>query len=538
MAITEIQLIEAGIHIGLIQEGDVKALRLQAKRDRLRLIEAVTRKYRFPEAALYQAFADMRGIPFLSIKEITVDHKVLNILPKSGQKKKLIVPAIGKSGQQFLVMSDPDDRMSFDRLRRSTGIDFIVAMADPIALHGILDALDKQPERLSEEDLDPIELLDEVMKEVYLRRASDVHFEPTETNMLIRLRVDGQMEYFHRPIHKDEEEALINRIKVLAELDIAEQRKAQDGSMTYALLKWKTPATDIRVATIPVKWGERVTMRILGDTSGKLTLEDLGMPEKMLNSFRKAIERPHGLILVTGPTGSGKSTTLYGAIRELDLELLNVLTAEDPIEQAVEGISQVQMSVKVSFADALRSFLRHDPDVILVGEMRDKETVEIGLRAAMTGHLVMSTLHTNDSVGAVTRLADIGAERFLIGSTLIGVLAQRLARRLCPKCKKARRADAHELYMLGKEQGDIIEIYEPVGCSFCIGSGYRGRVGIFETFWLDENLRLAISEGAGEKQIHEMAGDNLITLWEDSCVKVLDGKISMADALHLRSEGY
>jgi type II secretory ATPase GspE/PulE/Tfp pilus assembly ATPase PilB-like protein len=371
------------------------------------------------------------------------------------------------------------------------------------------------------------------MKEVYLRRASDVHFEPMEDGMRIRLRVDGQMQEYSRVLTRADEEALMNRIKVLAGLDIAEQRMAQDGAMKYSITNWNIPETDIRVATIPTRWGERGTMRILGQETGRLSLEQLGMPAKMLGEFRCSIKRPYGMILVTGPTGSGKSTTLYGAIRELEVEALNVLTVEDPVEQTIAGISQVQVSTKVGFAQALRSFLRHDPNVILVGEMRDRETVEIGLRAAMTGHLVMSTLHTNDSVGAVTRLADIGAERFLIGSTLIGVLAQRLARRLCAHCREKRPATAEELRIL--DVSDPVDIFEPVGCSFCLGKGYRGRIGLFEALWIDHDLKLAIAEGAGEGQIRATA-KNLRTLWRDGRDKVLGGQVSLADVLHLRPE--
>ncbi len=540
MSVSENTLIDAAIRIGLVGEDDIKGLRLQAKRERLPLLEVMTRAGRFPEAALYQALADIRGLPFLQPAQLKADAEALALLPHGIRQQRLMLPVRGADGARLVALGDPDDRLSVERVERATGERYRPALADPEALRG---AIERSAEGgpgsrpATTEKSDPVQFLDDIMKEVYLRRASDVHFEPQEGGMRIRLRVDGHMQEYGRILHPADEEALLNRIKVLAGLDIAEQRSAQDGAMKYAVMNWNIPETDIRVATIPTRWGERATMRILGQETGRLSLERLGMPEKMLGEFRRAITRPHGVILVTGPTGSGKSTTLYGAIRELEVDAINVLTVEDPVEQPIEGVSQVQVSVKVGFAEALRSFLRHDPDVILVGEMRDRETVEIGLRAAMTGHLVMSTLHTNDAVGAVTRLLDIGAERFLIGSTLIGVLAQRLVRRLCAHCRRKRPARPEELRILDLEGGSGVEICDPGGCSFCLGSGFRGRIGVFEALWIDRDLSLAISEGAGEGRMRETA-KNLRTLWQDACEKVLQGEVSLAEVLHLRPEAY
>jgi type IV pilus assembly protein PilB len=540
MAVSETTLIDAGIEVGLLTEESVHGFRLQAKRERLRLLEVVTRAGRFPVAALYQALADSRGLPFLQLAELKADKEALALLPRNSRQQRLMLPVRKTDGTRLLVLGDPDDRLSLDLVERATGESYQPAMADPEALRVAMRRSGEgapgggQAAEAAEES-DPVRLLDDIMKEVYLRRASDVHFEPLEEMMRIRLRVDGQMQEYSRLLTKADEEALMNRIKVLAGLDIAEQRMAQDGALKYSIMNWNIPETDIRVATIPTRWGERGTMRILGQETGQLSLEQLGMPPRMLGDFRRSIARPYGMILVTGPTGSGKSTTLYAAIRELQVGALNVLTVEDPVEQAIDGISQVQVSVKVSFAQALRSFLRHDPDVILVGEMRDRETAETGLRAAMTGHLVMSTLHTNDSVGAVTRLADIGAERFLIGSTLIGVLAQRLARRLCPHCRRKRPALRDELRILNLPEDGGVELYDPVGCSFCLGSGFRGRIGLFEALWVDRDLSLAITDGAGEGQIRDTA-KNLRTLWEDSCDKVVSGDVALAEVQHLRPE--
>jgi type IV pilus assembly protein PilB len=540
MAVNETTLIDAGIRIGLLTADSVDALRLQAKRERLRLIEMVTRAGRFPASALYRALADVRGVPFLQPSELKADAGAVGLLPGRVLQQRLMLPVEGTNGFRLLALADPDDLLSLERVERATGRKYRPALADPEALKTAIARTLEAVRPASAQAVpaaaaDPVRLLDDIMKEAYLRRASDIHLEPREGGMRIRLRVDGRMHEYRRLSGAADEEALINRVKVLASLDIAEQRMPQDGAMKYSIMDWDVPETDIRVATIPTRWGERGTLRILGEETGRLSLEELGMPGEMLDEFRRAIARPHGMILVTGPTGSGKSTTLYAALRELRVDETNVLTVEDPVEQTIEGISQVQVSGKVGFAGALRSFLRHDPDVILVGEMRDRETVDIGLRAAMTGHLVLSTLHTNDSAGAVTRLADIGAERFLIGATLIGALAQRLARRLCDRCKRKRPARPDELRILGRREDEGADIYEPAGCSFCLGSGFRGRTGIFEALWINRDLRRAIADGAGETEICERAV-HYRPLWEDCRRKVLDGDVALSEVLHLRPE--
>ncbi|OAM90566.1 GspE/PulE family protein [Termitidicoccus mucosus] len=545
MAANENTLIDAGVHVGLLAAEAVPKLRLEAKRERLSLVEAVTRAGRFPEAALYRALADIRRLPFLQLDELKADSEVLAAVPRRVWQTRLMLPVRARDGSRLLAMADPDDRLSLERVERATGMTFQLALTDPETLKkAVADSRKADPSTAQEpvpimegaEPHDPVRLLDDIMKEAWLRRASDVHFEPQEDGMRIRLRVDGHLQEYPSTLSAADEEALVNRVKVLANLDIAEQRMAQDGAMKYAVTNWNTPETDIRVATIPTRWGERCTLRILGQETGQLSLGQLGMSGQMLERFRRAIGLPHGMILVTGPTGSGKSTTLYAAMRELPINELNVLTVEDPVEQTLAGITQVQVSGKVGFAQALRSFLRHDPDVILVGEVRDRETAEIGLRAAMTGHLVMSTLHTNDSVGAVTRLADIGVERYLIGSTLIGVLAQRLARRLCPHCRRKRPCKPEELRALNLPEDSGAEIFEPAGCSFCLGTGFLGRIGFFEALWINQDLRLAIAEGAGEREIRRLASD-FTSLWQDCSQKVLDGDVALSDILHFRPEG-
>lgn len=540
MAVSEAVLVEAGVQAGLVDAGFISELKLKARRERIRLLEAVTRDGRFPEAALYQALAELRGMPFLQPHDLKPDRELLDRLPRNLMQRRLVLPVKGSGGEQLLALADPDDQISLDSASRATGVKFSPALADRGALAAVIRRIGQDGQPLGEvvaasSESDAVKLFDDIMKEAYLRRASDVHFEPFDGEMRVRLRVDGSLQEYSRPLSQPEGESLMTRLKVLSGLDIAEQRMPQDGGLSYRMEHWAVPPADIRVATVPTHWGERATLRLLGQETGQLSLEKLGMPKHILEAFRQAIARPFGMILVTGPTGSGKSTTLYAALREMDAVGHNILTVEDPVEQVMPGITQVKVTGKVDFAQALRSFLRHDPDVILVGEIRDKETVDTGLRAAMTGHMVLSTLHTNDAVGAVTRLEDIGAERYLIGSTLIGVLAQRLVRRLCDHCREAHAAASDELRLLGLKEEEQVEIFSPNGCPLCLGTGFLGRIGLFEALWIDDKLSAAIAEGAGEAQLRSGA-QGLKTLWQDSCAKVLAGDTSLSEVLYLRPD--
>lgn len=540
MAVVESTLIKAGVQAGIVDESRINALRLTARRERIRLLEAVTREGRFPEAALYQALADMRDMPFLLTHDLKPDEAVMTKMPANMLQRRPML-AVRRGEQLYLVLADPDARISLETAQRATGETFELALAAPQALEaGVRRYLDSQrPVNAPIEvvgDADATGLLDEIMKDAYLRRASDIHFEPEKKELRVRLRVDGYLQEYLRPLSRAEGEAVSTRIKVLAGLDIAEQRMPQDGGMTYSMQHWNVAPTDIRVASIPTHWGERVTLRLLGQGSDGLDLQGLGMPETVLKRFREVINMPDGIILVTGPTGSGKSTTLYAALRELDSDAQNILTVEDPVEQVIEGISQVQVNIKVEFAQALRSFLRHDPDVILVGEIRDLETAETALKAAMTGHLVLSTLHTNDAIGAITRLVDIGTPPYLIGSTVKGVIAQRLVRRLCPTCRQERPASREERLLLGTATDGESMVHEGKGCAACLGTGYLGRIGIFEALWVNRRLEEKIAGGASEEEIRMAAGGKYLTLWQDALHKVREGETSLDEVAHLSAK--
>jgi general secretion pathway protein E len=340
----------------------------------------------------------------------------------------------------------------------------------------------------TEDDAPIIRMINALLTQAARDGASDIHIEPFETYSLVRFRVDGTLRDIVRPkraLHA----ALVSRIKIMAQLDIAEKRLPQDGRIT---LRVGGRAVDVRVSTLPTGHGERAVLRLLEKDLSRLTLENLGMAESTRGTFDKLIHQPHGILLVTGPTGSGKTTTLYGAIRRLDHSTTNIMTVEDPIEYDLEGIGQTQVNPKIemTFARALRSILRQDPDVVMVGEIRDLETAQIAVQASLTGHLVLATLHTNDAASAVTRLIDMGIEPFLLSSSLLGVLGQRLVRKLCPHCKKAEAGGNG---------------FVPVGCDKCSFTGYIGRTGIYELLRVDEALRALIHEGANDTEIRRTA---------------------------------
>lgn len=530
MAAAEAVLIQAGIQSGLIDQRQLADLQIQAKRARKPVLDYITQAGRFPTMALYRALAIIKKLPFVERKDLEIDIDLVKKFPQNTLERKHFVPAYYQ-GKLVMVLSNPDDRSPQELCKRIINQVSDLVVSDAGLIDGIIERAFSQTNSAT---IDAIGFFNQLMKECYLRHVTDMHFEPEEMGMKIRLRVDGKMSEYERPVSLGLREPLVSRIKVLASLDIAESNMAQDGGFSYRVSDWDLDDVDMRVATIPTRWGERITIRILGQDTADLSLAQLGMPNAILNSFQAAISKPYGIILVTGPTGSGKSTTLYAALRELDSDNLNILTVEDPIEQVIDNIGQVQVSEKVSFSKALRSFLRHDPDVMLVGEIRDQETADTALKAAMTGHLVLSTLHTNDAVGAINRLVDIGCPRYLVSSTLIGVVAQRLVRRLCANCKTAYQANEQEQKTLSNEETQLT-LHKPNGCAQCLGSGYRGRVGLYETLWLDDDLERLIAEGASEAELVASSKNSgsYYRLWQDAKNKVYEGLTSIDEVMHL-----
>jgi type IV pilus assembly protein PilB len=493
-------------------------------------------------------------------KSINIPAEILNKIPQDILKKHLIAPVSYQDGKLTVVMVNPFNQSAINELRFASKIDNIVSYAAPKkTIEEILNRLYPQTQDIIEEisEVSEIEIetseselsLDAISKEagegpiVRLANfliteavnlgASDIHIEPQEKKLVVRYRVDGVLRIFHEfPINiKD---AVAARFKIMAKLDISERRKPQDGRIRAKIGNKKV---DLRVSTVPVVYGEKIVMRIQeAEKYLSVRLEDLGFEPDDLEKFRKAIRTPWGMILVTGPTGSGKTTTLYAALMERNSPDVNIMTAEDPVEVSIPGLNQVQVNERIglTFATVLRAFLRQDPDIILIGEIRDTETAEIGIKAALTGHLVFSTLHTNDAPSSITRLVDMGIEPFLVGSSLILVVAQRLVRKLCPNCKLVDDTPKEALVRLGvlKSLDEDITIYKanPEGCEECKGAGYKGRTAVHEILEVDEEMRKLIVRGATAEDIRDLAKrKGMRTLYEAGVLKVRRGITDIAE---------
>lgn len=382
-----------------------------------------------------------------------------------------------------------------------------------------------------EDDAPIIRLINAILTEAIHESASDIHVETFEKKLIIRFRVDGVLREVLQP-KRALASLLISRIKVMAKLDIAEKRLPQDGRIG---LKVAGREVDIRVSTLPSSHGERVVMRLLDKQAGRLTLAHLGMRDQDEQRLRRLIERPHGIILVTGPTGSGKTTTLYAALDYLNSASRNILTVEDPIEYGLPGIGQTQVNPRIdmTFARGLRAILRQDPDVVMIGEIRDRETVEIAVQASLTGHLVLSTLHTNSAVGAITRLQDMGVEPFLLASSVIGVLAQRLVRTLCPECKRADSPDRAEREFLRLDADEPATLYRTEGCAHCKHTGYRGRLGLYELVPISEAMQVAIHDQAGERALEKLAREHSQDMISDGIDKVRQGLTTIEEVMRV-----
>ena len=542
MAITPEQLLDAALKVDMIQRDTLSQLRNEARRRQMDVLLLVQAHYRLPKNAFYRAVAEVRGMRFLEIEDLKPDLEALNKLPQALVRRKNFVPVVAASedGVLILVTAEPDDRSGIDTSKRLLNQAVELGLSEP---HLIAKAIDRAYQALqhtsidiestAQQSVDLVSLLDAIFREAYLRRSSDIHIMQDEQGLRVRLRVDGKLQEYipDAPTTAEIANGLISRIKVLADLDISEQREPQDGGLSYKLDAPIDAEFNVRVATAPTRIGERVTMRILGQDAKDLSLSKIGMTENDLTMFQEAIRKPFGMILHTGPTGSGKSTTLFAALREISAPDINILTVENPIEYVIEGVSQVQTGAKITFASALRSFLRHDPDVLMVGEIRDEETADTALKASMTGHLVFSTLHTNTAAGSITRLADIGCEAFLIGATMNAVIAQRLVRKLCTHCRSAYEASDEEKELLEQPIDSSVTLYKPHGCALCEGTGYRGRMGLFETLWFDESLSKLVSKGCSEEELELVAlsKSRLRLMWQDGVIKVLRGHTTLSE---------
>ena len=437
---------------------------------------------------------------------------------------------------QWLAQADFDQALGAAYQHDSSAAMLMVeGLGNDLDLASLADQIQETEDLLEQEDDAPIiRLINAILGEAIAENASDIHIETFEKRLVIRFRVDGILREVVQP-KRELAALLVSRIKVMAKLDIAEKRIPQDGRIS---LRVGGREVDIRVSTLPSANGERVVLRLLDKQAGRLTLRHLGMNEQDRDQLEQAVKKPHGIILVTGPTGSGKTTTLYAALTTLNDRTRNILTVEDPIEYHLEGIGQTQVNTKVdmTFARGLRAILRQDPDVVMVGEIRDQETADMAVQASLTGHLVLSTLHTNSAIGAVTRLVDMGVEPYLISSSLLGVLAQRLVRVLCNDCKRGYVADVAECALFGLDPSEAPTLYHAEGCDVCRQLGYRGRTGIYELVLFDDTLRSMIHTRAAEQEMTSHARLLGPSIRDDGLRKVREGVTTIEEVLRVTRE--
>lgn len=502
------------------------------------------------EQDIVNALESQLGISKVSLYDAALNNEVLRLLPESLARRYQAVPVKREGNKLTVAMADPLNIMALDDLRATTGLEIVPVLADEDEINQVLENsfglqdiwnaagagdsgepvgegekynLDDLPEAAAEA-APVVRAVNSIIQQAIKARASDIHLEPQEKAVRVRFRVDGFLRNvmsmprrFHAPV--------VSRVKIMAAMDIAEKRLPQDGRVQVRL---GGREVDLRISTLPTIFGEKAVIRLLDKSNMLLKLEDLGFDDHLLSGYRSLIHRPYGMILVTGPTGSGKTTTLYATLNAINTVEKNIITIEDPVEYVIDGINQIQINPKagLTFASGLRSILRQDPDVIMVGEIRDAETADIAVRAATTGHLVFSTMHTNDAAGAVARLLDMGVEPFLVASSVIGVLAQRLVRVTCPRCKTSYEvpAGSPERAFLGVYSDDNLTLSKGTGCSFCNGTGYHGRVAVHELMTVTGKIREAILSKASSEEIQAInSAPGMRSLREDACRKALAG---------------
>jgi type IV pilus assembly protein PilB len=476
----------------------------------------------------------------MDLDSVIIDPSCVVKLSSAVALRKLILPLCVIDGIFHVAVADDLDLSTSAILEKEVGMKIKTHRVDMMQLKAVLlkvygDARANTGFSASAQREDPVVIVDELLRAALLRRSSDIHFDPEAASLRVRFRTDGELEDVVRiPSHL--QASVVSRLKVLSGMDIAERRAPQDGAFTWRdQSPQKLAPLDVRCATLPVRHGERVTLRLLETEAERLELDSLGFSHEDAKTFEGILSQPHGLVLLTGPTGSGKTTTLYAAIRRLlSLREMNILTVEDPIEYEIPGVSQAEVdsSDKVNFAKALKSLLRHDPDVIMIGEIRDVQSLDTAVKASMTGHLVLSTLHTNDAIGSVSRLKDMGLQPHLIAATLRLAVAQRLVRSLCPKCRIRRQAAYQEAAALGIDVSKNPFVFDKCGCLACAGRGFKGRTGLFEMFRPDRQTAGLIASGAAEEEIYALErGKGMKFLVEDAREKCIAGISSPPEIL-------
>ncbi len=533
-----------------------------------RLDEVLVQQNFITEEELLQAQSQQLGIPYWkTLPEGDVDPDLMRQVPLAFARQHKLMPIRKEEGAVLVAMRDPLNLQPLDdvSLLLKTPVEPVLCLereiiavlnrlydADPQTAAKVIEDLGaadlgqlahnlEGPQDLLDQDSEApiIQLVNLILSQAVQDRASDIHIEPFERSLKVRYRIDGVLQEVFTP-PKRFQSAVTSRLKIMADLNIAEKRLPQDGRIP---IRVRNKDVDIRVSVLPTAFGERLVLRLLDKSDALLGLEEIGFSPELLQLYTRLISRSHGIILVTGPTGSGKTTTLYATLARINAPEVNVITVEDPIEYQLEGIGQTQVNAKIdlTFANGLRSILRQDPDVIMIGEIRDRETAEVAIQSSLTGHLVFSTLHTNDAASAATRLLDMGVEPFLISSSVLAMMAQRLVRLLCPSCREPVKPDVDTLREIGLTPEDCAAhggyLYQGRGCDQCRGTGFRGRVGIYELLPLDDTIRPLIMQQANASTIKtEAMTRGMLTLMQDGAHKVLQGLTTVEELLRVTQE--
>lgn len=542
------------IDLGLISENNLNAVLEKQKITKKKLGEILIEEKYLTEREFFEVLEFQLGVPYVDLDRFSIESDAPKLITANLAKRHTVIPVSIVDETLTLAMNDPLDLLAIDDVKLATKLEVKPVIAGK---HAILDAIDffyekedaekaieefrkefdeGELEGMDEEMLNDINnapvvrLINSIISQAVKLRASDIHIEPFEKKLKVRCRVDGDLIEVMRP-SKAAHAAIVTRIKIMGKMDISERRKPQDGRMEKAI---DGRVVDMRISVLPTVFGEKVVIRILDRTSFMMTKEELGFTENNLTLFNQVMRNPNGIILITGPTGSGKSTTLYTVLAEMNQPNKNIVTVEDPVEYSLDGINQVQVNPKadLTFATGLRSILRQDPDIIMVGEIRDPETVNIAIRAAITGHLVLSTIHTNDTASTITRLVNMGIDPYLISSSVVGIVAQRLVKRICTHCKISYDIDDKNALLVGIPEKT--QVYRGEGCTKCNGTGTSGRTAVHEVMVVDREIRNMINEGHSIDEIKDKAISSGMHTLKDACRELLlKGIITMDEMLKI-----
>ncbi|WP_027964167.1 GspE/PulE family protein [Halalkalibacillus halophilus] len=541
----------------LVQEGlitdDQLQLALKEKAPSQKLGDKLMEEAYITELQLVEVLQQQLGITHERLYNYSFDQSILNLIPKNFAKENKVIPLRREGNKLYVATSDPLDYFVMNDLRLTTGfkIEPVIVIRDELR-QGILKLYEREdfseqfeverqqeervPDLTAEEEASPVvKLMNQLIQQAVVEKASDIHVDPQEDQVMIRLRVDGALRN-EQNLAKSVQSSLTTRIKIMAGLDITQQKVPQDGRIKR---KVEGRDIDLRVSTLPTIFGEKIVIRVLDTMAVSNDLKEIGFEADNLEKFIRMIEKPYGIVLLTGPTGSGKTSTMYAALTRLNQEESNIITVEDPVEYELQGINQIQVNPQVglTFASGLRSILRQDPDIIMVGEIRDSDTANMAVRASITGHLVLSTLHTNDSTGAINRLVNMDVEMFLVGSSLNGIVAQRLVRTLCRDCEQAEIPTAREQEIFRKYHINLSKVKRGKGCPTCNMTGYRGRTAIHEVLYIDDAIREAILDGKSKVEVERIATEQgFIRLFEDGLRKVEKGITTMEEVFRVAAE--